>query len=641
MAKLRTSTPAPRAETHVLAVILARAGSKGLPSKNILPIAGRPMIAHTIEQAKAANRVNAVCVTTDLSMAADVARKLGVYVVDRPPELAGDAATVDSAVRHAVETYEQFRKPVTHVVILYGNVPVRAPGIIDLAVEHLMKTGCDSVRSISPVDKQHPDWLHRLEGDKLVQFRKNSIYRRQDLEPLFYHDGAVLAVTRSSLFLTSRDDNHAFLGKDRRAVVSSGGPTVDVDSPADMAVAEGILAARATSLGMQVEQGLDTVTLTDASRGGGVESKSVNASSQCPAIQIANRTIGDLQSTFIIAEAGVNHDGSVDKAKALIEAAKAAGADAVKFQYFISDHLVAENTPTCDYQIQNDSGARNQRELLRRLELNEGEFRELAKCARDVGIFFLATPFGIDELHFLTNDLRVPAIKIASPDIINIPLLTAACEADLPIILSTGASHESEISRAVDLIRRCGAAGRLALLHCVSSYPTPRGDARLRSIAALHEHFGVPTGFSDHTAEIETGAAAVFAGAAILEKHITLDRTAKGPDHFFSLEPSQFRDFVTAVRAAEVSMGNRCLEPSPAELQVRELARGRILARRAISADEIIRNDMLTVRRAPVGISAALWNTVIGSRAATFISADSPITPSMLQTDRTDSAAVS
>lgn len=608
-----SNTAAPRAETHVLAVILARAGSKGLPSKNILPIAGRPMIAHTIAEAKAAERVDAVCVTTDLSKAADVARELGVFIVERPPELASDTATVDSAVRHAVETYERLRKPVSHVVILYGNVPIRAPGIIDKAIDHLIATGCDSVRSVTPVDKQHPDWLHRLEGDKLVQFRKNSIYRRQDLEPLFYHDGAVLAVTRASMFVTSRDDNHAFLGKDRRAVVSEGGPTVDVDSPADLRLAEGLL--------------------TTARRADSIASE--------PEVRIADRTIGAAYGVFIIAEAGVNHDGSIEKATRLIDAAREAGADAVKFQYFAADRLVAAGTPTCQYQKEHDVTATGQREMLRRLELKPDEFRALADHARRVRIHFLATPFGLDELRFLATEIRTPAIKIASPDIINVPLLNAACGAGLPIILSTGASSEHEIECAVELISAREARSRLILLHCVSSYPTPANATRLRSIATLQRRFGCPVGFSDHTAEIETGAAAVLAGACVLEKHLTLDRRATGPDHFFSLEPCAFRDYVQQARAAHQNLGDGRLRPSASELEVRELARGRIVARRAILAGETLQPDMLAVRRAASGLSAADWFAVIGTRARSPIAAESPVTMSQIEPLAAQPSAVS
>jgi N-acylneuraminate cytidylyltransferase len=229
---------------HRLAVILARAGSKGLPNKNILSIAGRPMIAYTIEEALQARQLDAVCVTTDAPQAAEVAKDMGVLVIDRPPELASDTATVDAAVRHAVEVYEKTHRPVTHVAILYGNVPVRPEGLIDQAMSHLIETGVDSVRSLARVTKQHPDWLHRLDGDRMLQYRKNSIYRRQDLEPLYYHDGGVLAVTRESLFVTSPDDNHAFLGADRRGIVHAGGAAVDVDTLDDAMIAEALILAR-------------------------------------------------------------------------------------------------------------------------------------------------------------------------------------------------------------------------------------------------------------------------------------------------------------------------------------------------------------------------------------------------------------
>jgi CMP-N,N'-diacetyllegionaminic acid synthase len=226
---------------HRLAVILARAGSKGLPNKNVLTIAGRPMIAYTIDHALAAETIDDVCVTTDAPKAAEAARAMNVLVIDRPPELASDTATVDAAVRHAVECYEKLRQPVTHVAILYANVPVRPAGVIDQAMRHLIETGADSVRSLAPVTKQHPDWLHRLDGDRMIQYRKNSIYRRQDLERLYYHDGAVLVVTRRSLFITSPEDNHAFLGADRRGVVSQSGMAIDIDSPEDAVIAEAII----------------------------------------------------------------------------------------------------------------------------------------------------------------------------------------------------------------------------------------------------------------------------------------------------------------------------------------------------------------------------------------------------------------
>jgi CMP-N,N'-diacetyllegionaminic acid synthase len=231
---------------RTLAVILARAGSKGLPDKCVLPLCGRPVIAYAIGHAQEARLVEAVVLTTDSPTAKAIGRAAGVQVIDRPSELASDTASVADAVRHAVETYErQLEQRFDVVVILYGNIPIRASGIVDRCIDHLIQTGCDSVRTVAPVTKQHPDWIHRMDGDRLIQFRPNSIHRRQDLEPLFYHDGAVLVVRRDNLFIPEAYQNpHVFFGQDRRAVVQAEEDTVDIDTLADFYRAEALIRAR-------------------------------------------------------------------------------------------------------------------------------------------------------------------------------------------------------------------------------------------------------------------------------------------------------------------------------------------------------------------------------------------------------------
>jgi len=228
---------------NTLAVILARAGSKGLPNKCILPLAGHPVIAYTIGHAQQSKLVDAIILTTDSQPAAAIGKSAGCWIVDRPAELATDQARVDAAVRHAVLQFEDhFGQQADVVVILYGNVPVRAEGIIDRCVDHLARSGADSVRTVAPVTKTHPDWLHRLDGDRMLQYRANSIHRRQELEPLFYHDGAVIAVTRASLMAAAdSDDPHAFFGTDRRAVQQREEDTVDIDTQVDFYRAEAIL----------------------------------------------------------------------------------------------------------------------------------------------------------------------------------------------------------------------------------------------------------------------------------------------------------------------------------------------------------------------------------------------------------------
>ena len=231
---------------NALGIILARAGSKGLPGKCMRPLLGRPLIEFTFDHVAASQRLTAALLTTDAEPAKALARAAGIDVVDRPAELATDTATVDDAARHAVDWWESTHaRHADLVVLLYGNIPIRAAGLIDRAIEQLITTGADSVRSVAPVGKHHPDWLHRLDGDRMTQFRPNSIYRRQDLEPLYCHDGAVAAVTREALFAATRtpDDHQAFLGKDRRALVQRAEDAVDIDDPVDLYVAEAILRA--------------------------------------------------------------------------------------------------------------------------------------------------------------------------------------------------------------------------------------------------------------------------------------------------------------------------------------------------------------------------------------------------------------
>lgn len=232
---------------NVLGVILARAGSKGLPDKCLRLLLGRPVIEYTFDHAAASRLLANVVFTTDSERAKELARRAGIEVIDRPPELATATATVDDAARHAVESWERKHDKTTDAVaLLYGNIPVRNEDLIDRAIEQLKRTGADSVRSVAPVSKQHPDWVHRLTGDRMTQYRPNSIYRRQDLEPVYYHDGAVAVVTRRALFdaLHAPDDHQAFLGQDRRALVQNPEDSVDIDGPIDLYLAEALLRAR-------------------------------------------------------------------------------------------------------------------------------------------------------------------------------------------------------------------------------------------------------------------------------------------------------------------------------------------------------------------------------------------------------------
>ena len=229
-----------------LAIILARSGSTGLPDKCVLPLCGRPVLAFTIGHAQQSRYVDEIILTTDSARAGMIGQAAGIEVVQRPDPLATDTARVDDAVRHAVRQYEtDAHDQADVVVVLYGNVPIRADGIVDRCVDHLVKTGADSVRTVVSASKQHPDWMHRLEDDRMTCYRPNSIDRRQDLEPVVYHDGAVIVIRRESLFAPeTADDPHAFFGRDRRAVVQQADDSVDIDTLADFYLAEAILRVR-------------------------------------------------------------------------------------------------------------------------------------------------------------------------------------------------------------------------------------------------------------------------------------------------------------------------------------------------------------------------------------------------------------
>lgn len=585
----------------VLGVILARAGSKGLPGKCMRELSGKPVVAYTFEHAGASERLSAVVFTTDCTPAKKLAETLDVEVIDRPAELATDLATVDDAARHAVSVWEKKHGDrIEAVALLYGNIPVRPAGLIDRAIEHLETTGADSVRSVAPVTKQHPDWIHRLNGDRMIQFRPNSIYRRQDLEPLYYHDGAIAVVTRAALFLAleTPDDHQAFLGQDRRAIVGQPEETVDIDGPVDLAVAEGILRSR--------------------------EKNGVNIT-----VDIGERTVGAGQRTLMIAEAGVNHNGDPDAALRMVDVAADAGADAVKFQMFCASELTTPEAVSAQYQMKNGV-ATSQRELLSSLELDEAAFAQIrARCVQR-GIMFLATPFGPKEVQRLVA-IGVAAIKLASTDLVNVVLLEAAAKTNLPLILSTGASTEQEIASARRYLAKLGAADRTIFLHCISSYPTPIAALNLRAIATMGRALALPIGLSDHTTWVHAGAIAVAAGACVIEKHFTLSRSASGPDHAMSLIPSELAEYVEQVRLAERAMGDGAMGLQSIENEVRRIARKSVVAATNIPAGATIEASMLTLKRPGTGVVPSLLADMVGKRAAADIPRDTLVLWNMVR----------
>lgn len=346
-------------------------------------------------------------------------------------------------------------------------------------------------------------------------------------------------------------------------------------------------------------------------------------------ITIGAVRIGPGCPVYVIAEAGVNHNGNPSEARALVAAAVKAGANAVKFQMFRADQLVTRDAATAEYQ-KSATGTASQREMLRRLELTVEQFAALRDQCLAAGLEFLATPFASSDLRALIG-LGVRAVKIASTDLNNVPLLDDAGRTGLPLILSTGASDAGEIDRAVGHLRSLGAGDRLVLLHCVSSYPTRWEDANLRAIGHLQRRFGLPVGFSDHTTSVETGALAAAAGACVLEKHFTLDRSQPGPDQALSLEPEELADYVARVHRAEHALGTGSLDVQDSEREVRRIARKSVVAAFDVAAGDVLEASCLTTKRPAGGIAPDAMERLIGRRAAVPIPADTAITWEMVE----------
>ncbi len=312
----------------------------------------------------------------------------------------------------------------------------------------------------------------------------------------------------------------------------------------------------------------------------------------------------------VIAEAGVNHDGDLSRARQLVEVAAAAGADAVKFQTFRADCVAGAAAPTAAYQLR--TGARDQRELLRALELDLAGFRELAALCAQLGIEFLSTPYDEESVELLAA-IPVARFKVASGEITNPRLLRRIGRCGRPVILSTGMASLAEIERALGWLRDAG-AGAVTLLHCTSSYPTRPEDCHLRAMQTLRDHFGLPVGYSDHTLGWEVACAAVALGAVAIEKHFTLDRTLPGPDHQASLEPAELAALVCAVRVVEAALGQPEKRPRAAEREALQLARRGLQAARDLPAGARLGPADLCERRPATGIDASELDRVVGRR---------------------------
>lgn len=340
---------------------------------------------------------------------------------------------------------------------------------------------------------------------------------------------------------------------------------------------------------------------------------------------VAGRAIGAGRPCYVIAEAGVNHNGDIDLAMELVRVAARSGADAVKFQTFSVDRLVTEDARKAQYQATQTGTGESQAEMLRRLEFTAPmHYAVLEECAR-LGLTFFSTPFDERSADFLES-LGVPVFKIPSGEVTNLPYLAHIAAKRRPMILSTGMCTLGEVAEAVDTIQKAGPAP-LAILHCLTAYPAPPDQANLRAMDTLRQAFGCPTGFSDHTAGLTIPIAAIAAGAELIEKHFTLDRTLSGPDHAASLEPGELEQMVTEIRTVERAMGDGIKRRQPVEMEIAEVARKSLTTLEAIPAGDVVDLSALIARRPGIGISPADIGWVVGRRARIDLPAGHTLVP--------------
>jgi len=315
-----------------------------------------------------------------------------------------------------------------------------------------------------------------------------------------------------------------------------------------------------------------------------------------------------MQKVFIIAEAGVNHNGSLELAKLMVDKSVEAGVDCIKFQTFKSENLVNKEAKKAEYQINNTGSNDSQYSMLKKLELSYSDFSELKSYCDEKGIMFLSTPFDLESIDFLA-DLGMKIFKVPSGEITNLPYLRKINSYKKEVILSTGMANLEEIQDALNILKDC----KVTLLHCTTEYPCPYDSVNMNAMLTIREKFNLPVGYSDHTQGMEIPVMAVSMGAKVIEKHFTLDKTMEGPDHKASLEPDELKKMVSSIRKVEKAFGTGEKAPQEAEKKNIEIARKSIVAKCDIRKGEIFTEQNLTCKRPASGISPMKWDEIIGT----------------------------
>lgn len=573
----------------ILALILARGGSKRLPGKNMKPIGGKPMIAWTVAAAKNSKYIDRIILSTDSNDIASAAQNAGAEIpFKRPPELATDTASAIDVALHAINWLkDNERKHYDYLLLLQPTSPLRTSAHIDEATEQLMeRLDLDAIVSFTTWDKK-PDWVY---GENTQGFLEPCLDIKEPFSkttPFFVLNGDIYIIKTES-FLKNRTFCPQKLGHYLMKKTES----VDIDTQEDFDVASLLMGKRQTAK---------------------------------KSIFIDKHEVNEGKEVFIIAEAGVNHNGSLEKALELIDLAADIGADAVKFQTFKAEQVVVETGEMADYQKKNMGVVKSQRDMLRELELPESFYPPLIERCRQKSILFLSTPHGgIESVRFLES-LNTAAYKVGSGDLTNYLLLDALASTSKPIILSTGMGTLEEVKNTVEFIKSKG-NDQIIVLHCTSNYPCPAKDVNMAAMKTLMRELDTPVGYSDHTEGIEAAIMATALGQALYEFHFTLDKSLPGPDHIASSSPEEARERINAIRKTFIMMGRGIKEPTLDEkTQTLPIARRSLVAARDLKKDHILIKEDLEAKRPCNGLSPMYFEKIIGKTLKRDYKKDEPI----------------
>lgn len=523
-------------------------------------------------QAAASLRAS-IIVDTDSPAIAEEGRRWGAEVPFlRASTLAvDDVSSVDSTLA-LLDRMGEGGRTYDVVVLLQPTSPLRSVDDVRTCLDRFDAASCASVTTVCVLD--HPaEFLVRLGRDGTLEWRDADAQwrRRQDAESAYRLTGSVYVMATAVL----RAERRFVIPGATRGVIVSAARSIDVDSLWDLTVADRVADSHAT-----------------------------------PGVAIGSATIGAGAPCFVIAEAGVNHNGDIGLARQLVDAAADAGADAVKFQTFDPEKLVARGARKADYQRERTNRDESQLEMLRRLALPRKDFAALADHASSRSIRFLSTAFDEDSADYL-EALGVSAFKVPSGEITNHSFIAHLARKGRPLLISTGMSDLYEVGAALRIVEENGNPP-VALFHCVTSYPAPARDCNLAAMATMRAAFGVPVGWSDHTSGHTVTLAAVVAGAEIVEKHFTMDRDLPGPDHAASLEPDELRDLVALVRVVEQARGSGLKVPAESELPNMAAARRSLHAVADLPSGHVIRERDLVALRPGSGVSPARLSALVG-----------------------------